>query len=61
MKLNFPPVPGRKSQGRCAPGAAGLYAGAVLAAITLGETPTLAEICGGVLVLAGIKAVERRA
>jgi drug/metabolite transporter (DMT)-like permease len=35
--------------------------GAALAAITLGETPTLAEICGGALVLAGIMAVERRA
>ncbi|PYI96266.1 MAG: hypothetical protein DMF00_15125 [Verrucomicrobia bacterium] len=33
MKLNFPPVPGRKSQGRCAPGAAVLSAAAVLAAI----------------------------
>ncbi len=33
MKLNFPPAPGGKSQGRCAPGAPVLYAAAVLAAI----------------------------
>jgi len=33
MKLNFPPVPGRKSQGRCARGAPVLCAAAVLAAI----------------------------
>jgi Galactose oxidase-like, Early set domain/PKD domain/Bacterial Ig domain len=38
MKLNFSPVPGRKSQGRCAPGAAVLYAGAVLAAIFCAST-----------------------
>jgi drug/metabolite transporter (DMT)-like permease len=34
--------------------------GVVLAAVTLGETPTPAEACGGALVLAGIIAVERR-
>src|SRR5215471_16269020 len=33
MKLNFPPVSGRKSQGRCSPGGPVLYAAAVLAAI----------------------------